>query len=218
MAEATSSLQAARAALRGRQGLGARYDAPGAPARELDWVRRGTAYFARKLNELSDAELNGESRVPGWTRRHVIACVAYHARMLTRVIETARTGVVVSLYETPAQREEEIEDGATLPAGALRHLVAHADVHLNVEWRDLQTADWDRALPFRDPATARATPWMRARQVWLRALDLGNGADPRDFPRDFLAALLVDTPGGLSEGADLPALARTRLSSGLQDY
>lgn len=218
MAEALSSLEVARAALHERQGPGARYDAPDAPARELDWARRGTAYFARKLNELSDVELNGESRSPGWTRRHVIACVAYHARMLTRVTETARTGAALPLYETPTQRDEEIEDGATLPAGALRHLVAHANIHLNVEWRDLQTAEWDSALPFEYPTTARATPWMRAKQVWLRALDLENGADPRDFPRDFLAALLADLPGGLVQGEDLPALVRSRLRPQRQDY
>ena len=163
MAETT--LESAREQLRRRQGLGARYDAPGSPARDLDWSRRGTAYFARKLNELSDADLDGDSRVPGWSRRHVVAFTAYHARMLTRVTETARTGIAVSLFATDSQRDEEIEDGATLPSSALRHLVAHADVHLNVEWRDLTTEQWDRRLPFKSPANARETPWMRAKQV-----------------------------------------------------
>jgi maleylpyruvate isomerase len=58
----------ARALLRERQGAGARYDSPIAPARDLLWARRGTAYFARKLNELSDSELDAPSRVAGWSR------------------------------------------------------------------------------------------------------------------------------------------------------
>lgn len=218
MAEASSGLEAARAALRQRQGLGARYDAPGAPARELDWARRGTAYFARKLNELSDGDLDRSSRVPGWSRRHIVACVAYHARMLTRLTESARTGMAILPYRTPGQRDEEIDDGATLPAGALRHLVAHADVHLNVEWRDLTTQQWDSPLSYGDGATARTTPWLRAKQVWLRALDLGNGADPRDFPHDFLVALLAQTLDDGTGGADLPTQARNRLRPGQQDY
>lgn len=218
MADTAPSLEAARAELRRRQGLGARYDAADAPARELDWARRGTAYFARKLNELADSDLDAESRVAGWSRRHVIACTAYHARMLTRATETARTGVAVPLYAEPGQREEEIEDGATLPAGALRHLVAHADVHLNVEWRDLDAGQWDAALPFDAFATARETPWARAKQVWLRALDLRNGADPRDFPRDFLTALLAEKLGSSPARDDPDALARTVLLPARHDY
>lgn len=218
MAETATSLEAARADLRRRQGLGARYDAATAPARELDWARRGAAYFARKLNELGDADLKAPSRVEGWSRRQVIACTAYHARMLTRATETVRTGVTVPLYAEPKQREEEIEDGSTLPAGALRHLVAHADVHLNVEWRDLESSQWDALLPYRAPTTARETPWIRAKQVWIRALDLSNGADPRDFPRDFLTALLTERLGAVQPADDLETLARTVLRSARQDY
>jgi maleylpyruvate isomerase len=207
-----TALEAAHTELRRRQGLGARYDSPSAPGGELDWARRGTAYFARKLNELSDADLDGESRVPRWSRRHIAACVGYHARMLTRVTEAARTGGAVRLFVTNSQREQEIEDGATLPASALRHLVAHADVHLNVEWRELETEQWDRLLPYRELAVARETPWMRAKQVWLRARDLRNGADPRDFPRDFLLAILTEKLGRPPErGADLTAVARSAL-------
>ena len=100
---------------------------------------------------------------------------------------------------------------ATLPAGALRHLAAHAAVHLNVEWRDLSSEHWDAALPFADIPTARATPWSRARQVGLRALDLRNGGDPRDFPRDVLAALLAERLGAAPVADDLPdALLRAQ--------
>lgn len=213
-----ATLDSAREALRLRQGLGARYDAPGAPAEALDWARRGTAYFARKLNELSDADLARPSRVPDWTRRSVVACTAYHARMLTRVTETARTGLIREPYASPGQRDEEIEDGATLPSGALRHLAAHAAVHLNVEWRDLSSEAWDAPLSFAGTPAARATPWLRARQVWLRALDLRNGADPRDFPRAFLVALLTEKLGAAPAAGDLPALARDVLTPSAQDY
>jgi maleylpyruvate isomerase len=212
-------LDEARAALRRRQGLGARYDAPNAPGQELDWARRGTAYFARKLNELRDTDLHCDSAVAGWTRRHVIAATAYHARMLARAAESARTGQVIALYEHPARRDDEIEDGATLPAGALRHLVDHAAVHLNVEWRDLSPGDWDRPLPYAALATARLSPWIRAKQVWRRALDLRNGASPRDFPKDFLERLLAERLNRpLGPDDDLHALALSALGPGRTDY
>lgn len=218
MAETADMLETARAELKRRQGLGARYDADNAPARELDWARRGTAYFARKLNELDDRALWRPSLVPSWSRRHVIACTAYHARMLTRATETARTGQTIPLYASESQRVEEIEDGATLPAGALRHLVAHADVHLNVEWRDLANEHWDIALPYGKPATARETAWMRAKQVWLRAIDLGNGASWRDLPLDFLTALLQEKLNITSIDKAPHVLAKEVLLPSQDDY
>ncbi|MCA8880851.1 MAG: maleylpyruvate isomerase N-terminal domain-containing protein [Rhodobacteraceae bacterium] len=177
---------AARAALRVRQGGGARYDAPSAPAGDLALARRGTAYFARLLNDLSDADLWFPSARTGWTRRHLIAHVGYHARALARVVEGARTGEPQPLYLSDAARAAEIALGATLPARALRHLVQHAAIHLNVEWRDLTDADWRKILPDGAGGTIAVarTPWLRAHEVWSAALDLGSGGRLRDVPSD----------------------------------
>ncbi|MFF4596733.1 maleylpyruvate isomerase family mycothiol-dependent enzyme [Amycolatopsis sp. NPDC001319] len=193
-----TSEDAARAALRERQGPGARYDSPHAPAHELLWARRGTAYFARKLGELSDAELDEPSLLPGWSRRHVLAHVGYNARALTRLLTWARTGAETPMYASAEQRQEEIHSGATLPARALRSLVAHAAAHLDTEWRDLPDTSWDaevrtalgRLVPVRE------TAWMRTREVWVHALDLANGATTREFPGDLLDALLADVLRG----------------------
>ncbi|WP_127131180.1 maleylpyruvate isomerase family mycothiol-dependent enzyme [Georgenia sp. SYP-B2076] len=189
-----TSEEAARAALRERQGAGARYDSPNAPARELAWARRGTAYFARKLNELDDAALYEPSLLPGWTRAHLVAHVGYNARALTRLIEWARTGVETPMYASTAQRDAEIANGATLPARALRNLFAHAEVHLNVEWRDLTDAGWDAQVRTAQGrlVPARETAWMRTREVWVHAVDLGNGGSFADFPPDLQDELIED--------------------------
>lgn len=215
MSEGTypSSLDDARRQLRARQGLGARYDSPNAPARELSWARLGAAYFARKLNELSDADLDAPSLVAGWSRRHVISRVGYQARALARLVEAARTGIPTRPYEELEQRSWEIEDGATLPARALRYLYDHAQIHLDVEWRDLDAQGWDRittsdGIP---PIVARETPWMRAQLIWLSAVDLDNGGSFADLPRD-LHARLVEIYGQGGSAASLsgnaPAIAR----------
>lgn len=186
---------AARAELRARQGGGARYDAPAAPARDLSWARRGTAYFARILNDLTSAELDGPSRIPGWTRRHVVAHVSYNARAFAHLAGHIRAGTSGALYPTLAEREAEIDFAATLPDRALRHLFQHSEVHLNVEWRDLTDAEWDATGTdlLGDPLPVRDTPWLRARELWVHALDLNAGGRTRDFPPDFLAALTGDT-------------------------
>jgi len=157
-------------------------------------MRRGQAYWARKLNELRDDEFDAPSLLPGWSRRHLIAHVGFNARAVARLVEWARTGVENPMYTSPTQRAEEIDFGATLPTEALRNLAAHAAVHLNVEWRDLPEEAWGHQVRTAQgrlvPATE--TVWMRTREVWIHAVDLANGGSVRDFPEELLDLLLED--------------------------
>jgi maleylpyruvate isomerase len=159
--------------------------------------RRGTAFFARKLNELPDAELDGGSLLPGWTRRHVVAHVGYNARAIARLIEWAATGVETPMYSSPEARNHEIEFGATLSPIALRHLFDHSAVHLNVEWRDLPEDAWHQKVKTAQGriVPAEETVWMRTREVWLHAIDLDNGAKFSDIPESVLERLLEDITG-----------------------
>jgi maleylpyruvate isomerase len=160
-------------------------------------ARRGTAFFARKLNELTDADLDGDSLLPGWTRRHVVAHVGYNARAVARLVEWAATGVETPMYPSVEVRNHEIDFGATLSPIALRNLFDHSAVHLNVEWRDLPADNWNhkvktvqgRVVP------AEETVWMRTREVWVHAVDLDNGATFKDIPEPVLARLLTDITG-----------------------
>ena len=160
-------------------------------------ARRGTAFFARKLNELSDAELDGDSLLPGWTRRHITAHIGYNARAIARLVEWAATGVETPMYASTAVRDHEINFGATLTPIALRNLFDHSAVHLNVEWRDLPGDAWHhkvRTIQGREvPATE--TVWMRTREVWMHAVDLANGATFTDIPAPVLERLLTDITG-----------------------
>ncbi|MFG6554637.1 maleylpyruvate isomerase N-terminal domain-containing protein [Sulfitobacter sp. 1A16808] len=182
----------ARYALRVRQGGGARYDAETAPHDDLLQARRGTAYFARKLNELSDVDLSGPSHLPGWTRAHIVSQTSYHARTLAHLLEAARTGGAQPAPPGSEARASEIALGATLPPRALRSLFRHAEVHLNVEWRDLADQDWNAALHLPDGRViaARETPMLRASKVWRAAIDLNNGGRVKDIPETVQFACL----------------------------
>lgn len=160
-------------------------------------ARRGTAFFARKLNELSDADLDGDSLLPGWTRRHVTAHIGYNARAIARLIEWAATGVETPMYASTSVRDHEINFGATLPAIALRHLFDHSAVHLNVEWRDLPEEAWHHKVTTAQGriVPAEETVWMRTREVWVHAVDLDNGATFNDIPAPVLSRLLKDITG-----------------------
>ncbi|MBO6638743.1 MAG: maleylpyruvate isomerase N-terminal domain-containing protein [Roseitalea sp.] len=187
----SDTLDEARAALRQRQGAGARYDADNAPARELDWARRGTAYFARLLNGLSDADLDAPSRLDGLSRCHIVAHVGYHARTLSRVASWARHGAGQPMPHPMPVDADDTAARATQPARALRNLFAHSAVHLNVEWRDLETTHWDAVVTDNEghSLAVRDTPWLRARAVWLHAIDLGAGGRLADAPTGLAARL-----------------------------
>jgi len=171
-------------------------------------ARRGTAYFSRKLAELADDEFDGPSLLPGWSRRYVIAHVGYNARALTRLLEWAATGVETAMYASPEQRLAEIDYGATLSPLALRHLVAHSVVHLNVEWRDLSASAWTAEVRTAQGRVVPAseTVWMRTREVWIHAVDLDNGATFNDFPPELVDALTADVTGGWARKGTLPGI------------
>ena len=182
----------ARAELRERLGPGARYDDPKAPAEELRFARLGTAYFARKLNELSDKQLAAQTDM-GLRFRRIVCGVSYRARSFAQVIEWVRNGVLRPGEDPLKAEAQSVELGLTLPAAALRHLFKHSEVHLNVEWRDLRGDEWDAVLylPGHKGMAVRDTAWQRARSIWLNAFDLGNGGSFADFPPDLVDALLA---------------------------
>jgi maleylpyruvate isomerase len=172
---------------------------------QLLQARRGTAFFARKLNELTDAELDGGSLLPGWTRRHVVAHVGYNARAIARLVEWAATGVETPMYASPEARNHEINFGATLSPIALRNLFDHSAVHLSVEWRDLPDPAWQHEVRTAQGRTVPATEtaWMRTREVWIHAVDLNNGASFADIPEPVLERLLRDiTSAWAARGTD----------------
>ena len=174
-------------------------------------ARRGTAFFARKLNELADGELDGASLLPGWTRRHVVAHVGYNARAIARLIEWAGTGIETPMYASPEARNHEIEFGSTLSPIALRNLFDHSAVHLNVEWRDLPADAWHHKVKTAQGRVvpAEETVWMRTREVWVHAVDLDNGASFADIPVPVLTRLLKDiTTAWASRGTDAGLLVR----------
>ncbi|WP_104061397.1 maleylpyruvate isomerase family mycothiol-dependent enzyme [Arthrobacter sp. 4R501] len=183
-------------------------------------ARRGTAFFARTLNELTDAELDGDSLLPGWTRRHVAAHIGYNARAIARLIEWAATGVETPMYASSDVRDHEISFGATLSPIALRNLFDHSAVHLNVEWRDLPAQAWHHQVRTAQGriVPASETVWMRTREVWTHAVDLDNGASFADIPEPVLERLLQDITGAWkTRGTDTGLLINitgTDLTSG----
>lgn len=172
------------AAFRQRQGKGARYDSTSAPHNELLLARRGTAFFARKLMELSDQNIYLPSRLMTISRARLIVEVSLSARRQALMLEAVCKR---SLEETQTDLETHSTDlnlAETLPPHAIRHLFRHSEVHLNVCWRDLSDRQWD--IPIEKTAdgllTPRDLPRLRAIEIWQAALNLETGASRYHMP------------------------------------
>jgi maleylpyruvate isomerase len=168
--------------LRARLGKGARFDAPGAPAQALRLARHGMAAFARQLNTLSDDALTHASRVPGWSRAHVVAHVSIEARAQALILATLRGQALEDDFDW----QPDVDLTATLPPRALRHLFDHAHVHVNVEWRDLLAKDWSRAvtLPPSLAVDVQDLPARQAALLWWGAVALHAAATESDIPAE----------------------------------
>ncbi|QRE83349.1 maleylpyruvate isomerase family mycothiol-dependent enzyme [Rhodococcus ruber] len=160
-------------------------------------ARRGTAYFSQRLAELTDDELDTPTALEGWTRKHLVAHVGYNAAALCRLMDWAATGVETPMYASTEQRAQEIAEGATLNAAALRNLFAHTVARLDEKWRHLPESAWQAQVRTAQGrmVPAEETAWMRTREVWIHAVDLGNGARFGDFPPVVLDSLLDDIVG-----------------------
>jgi maleylpyruvate isomerase len=157
-------------------------------------VRRGTEYFSHTLAELPDREFKDRSLLPGWTRSRVIAHVGYNALAIARLAEWAATGIEHPMYESREVRVQEVEQGAILRPQELRLFSEQANAQLDERWRTLPKDAWGVEVRTLSGllVPASKTLWMRAREVWLHAVDLDSGASFVDFPAELLDHLLAD--------------------------
>lgn len=173
------------------------------------WMDRGTQLLLSTVEELSDADFAAPSRLPGWSRAHVVAHVHFNAEALRRLVGWARTGVSAPMYESKQHRDDEIESGALLPAARLRELVRQSAAALAREYDELPAEGLQRQVRTAQGNLVPASllPWLRTREVLVHAVDLDSGADFTGLPDDLLRALLVDVLDRRLAAGEGPALA-----------
>lgn len=180
------------------------------PEISREWVRVGTAFFGKQL----DADLAEPTELPGWTRAHVVGHIARNAEALTRLATWARTGIEMPMYASPALRDEDIERSAQFPPAKLREDVWSTTAELDEALDSLDAEAWAASVRTAQGRVIPATeiPWLRVREVWLHAVDLGAGIS--ELPPDVVDALLDDISGtrgrGLPRGLLLRPVDRDR--------
>ncbi len=175
----------------------------------LSWMAAGGAWFDSQLALLSDEDLAGPSRLPGWTRGHVASHLARNADALVNLCDWARTGVEHPMYESPSHRAQAIATGSARPGSEIRaDALLRADA-LSAELSAMTVRDWSAEVrTARDrPIPAAEIPWMRVREVWVHGVDLAAGGGFFDLPADVARALAVDAVSWFSGRDDAPGVS-----------
>ncbi|WP_030325303.1 maleylpyruvate isomerase family mycothiol-dependent enzyme [Streptomyces flavochromogenes] len=148
--------------------------------RDLAHVREATERLLTAAASLDNAATAEPSRLPGWTRGHVLAHVARNADALVNVLQG------LPMYPDAATRDADIERDSGRPLD-----VQLADLRETAERFQAvgaEPADWSRTVELRNGVldSASRIPFRRWVEVDLHHVDLGVGYELQDLPEEFV--------------------------------
>lgn len=149
-------------------------------ARDLASVRDATERLLIAAASMDNASVAEPSRLPGWTRGHVLAHLSRNADALVNVLEGR------PMYVSAQARDADIERDAPRPLE-----IQLADVRESAARLEKTTsvpADWSRTVELRNGVTDSASrlPFRRWVEVALHHVDLGIGYELQDLPAEFV--------------------------------
>ncbi|MEU6823072.1 maleylpyruvate isomerase family mycothiol-dependent enzyme [Streptomyces atriruber] len=166
--------------------------------RDLASVRDATDRLlsaAAKLNNDSTAE---PSRLPGWSRGHVLAHIARNADALVNVLAGR------PMYESAQARDTDIDRDAPRPLDAQLEDVRESGARFLAEGE--RPADWSRTVELRNGITDSASrvPFRRWVEVELHHVDLGIGYELEDLPAEFVQREISFLTARFAGNPDVP--------------
>ncbi|MEE1819075.1 maleylpyruvate isomerase family mycothiol-dependent enzyme [Streptomyces sp. SP18ES09] len=148
--------------------------------RDLASVHQATDRLLAAASSWDNAATAEPSRLPGWTRGHVLAHVARNADALVNVLQGR------PMYADAATRDADIERDAVRPLDVqIADLRESGDRFRAV---GAEPADWSRTVELRNGVTDSASriPFRRWAEVALHHVDLGAGYELEDLPDEFV--------------------------------
>jgi maleylpyruvate isomerase len=178
----------------------------GDPGDLRDRIGVATGRLLATAATLSDSQAREPSRLPGWSRGHVLTHLARNADGLRNLLTWARTGVPTPQYPSRQARDEAIEAGSGRPASELSaDLRASAEAFL-AEAGILTDAAWQASVRgMRGPDhPAWVTLWRRLSEVEIHHVDLDAGYRPDDWPDRFVTECLGEVSGSFTGAVPAP--------------
>ncbi len=183
-----------------------------APADDCAALRDATARLLDTAAKLDDAAVAAPSRLPGWTRGHVLAHLARNADALLNVLAGQ------PMYASADSRDADIAAGAPRPAAAQLEDVAVTAHRLDGAFaaQPEGEAGWLRRVELRNGVTDLVAniPWRRWIEIELHHVDLGAAYTLDDLPAAFVDRELANMAKRFSGHPELPAGVELRARDG----
>jgi maleylpyruvate isomerase len=143
----------------------------------LALARAAQARIDEIVSALDEAGSQGQSLLPGWSRRHVISHLARNADGLVNLLNWARTGIEHPMYASAADRDADIEEGARRLFQIQQEDSAAASGRFFTAADELTPSDWSATVVARGgvPLPATLIPWLRVNELLVHAVDLDCG-------------------------------------------
>lgn len=175
---------------------------------DLEALRQAHARMLATLEGLSEADVRAPSRLPGWTRGHLLAHLARNADACRNLATWARTGEETPMYASRGVRDADIDSGATRAVPVLVEDLAFASRVL--EPRLAELAELGGEALEREVRTASASfpgrdlAYSRMREVEIHLVDLDLGYSRERWPGGFVVRTLDDLAPLFLTGRDSP--------------
>ncbi|AZM78328.1 maleylpyruvate isomerase family mycothiol-dependent enzyme [Streptomyces sp. KPB2] len=178
-------------------------------AHDLASVRDATERLLTAVGKLDNASVTESSRLPGWSRGHVLAHLARNADALVNVLEGR------PMYVSGEARDADIERDAPRPLDA--QLADLRESAARFQGTGAAPADWSRTVELRNGVTDSASrvPFRRWVEVELHHVDLGIGYELEDLPTEFTAREIDFLAARFAGHPDVPP---TRLTDGTRAW
>ena len=160
------------------------------PTEELGRVDEAFAMLLEAAKTMTEEQARGPSRLPGWTRRHVLTHIARSGEGDARNVEGALRDEVTDKYPGGnEQRAHDIEAGAGRTIGELVMDVVETQSRLTTAWAAMPDDAWGRQgrYPMGIRSIAEGVRGRR-REILVHLIDLDIGVHPRDLPAEYRAA------------------------------
>jgi maleylpyruvate isomerase len=156
---------------------------------------------------LDDAQAAAASRLPGWTRGHVLTHLARNADGFRNLLAWARTGTETPMYASEEARDHAIEAGAGRSAAELAADVRASAAAFAGAAGDLPAGAWDAPVARRGVTfPARGILPRRLSELEIHHVDLGAGYGPGDWPADFVQVTLARVADDFAGLPGMPAI------------
>ncbi|MGW3460403.1 maleylpyruvate isomerase family mycothiol-dependent enzyme [Streptomyces olivaceoviridis] len=178
-------------------------------AHDLACVREATDRLLSAVTAMDNASLAEPSRLPGWSRGHVLAHLARNADALVNVLQGR------PMYASAEARDADIERDAPRPVEVQVTDVRESAARFQAAGE--APADWTRTVELRNGVTDSASrvPFRRWVEVELHHVDLGTGYELENLPAELLERETGFLTERFSGHPDVPA---TRVTDGTRAW